>query len=103
MIRSVGIDFHEGQHKVRCLDERAQLCDGFSFETTLQGLATLEERVFQEGSNPIIIFEAAGLAWVIVAIYLRGRHPDCRLVKAKGQKVAALRRYLRGVGEEQPH
>jgi transposase len=27
---------------------------------------------------------------------LRSRHPECRLVKAKGQKVAALRRYLRG-------
>jgi len=31
-----------------------------------------------------------------VAVYLRSRHPDCRLVKAKTQKVAALRRYLRG-------
>ncbi len=32
----------------------------------------------------------------MVAIYLRSCHPDCRLVKAKTQKVAALRRYLRG-------
>lgn len=96
MIRSVGIDLHEGQHRVRCLDERAQLCDGFSFQTTPQGLATLKEHIFGDGSNPIIVFEPAGLAWVIVAIYLRARHPDCRLVKAKGQKVAALRRYLRG-------
>jgi transposase len=32
----------------------------------------------------------------MVAVYLRSRHPDCRLVKAKTQKVAALRRYLRG-------
>jgi transposase len=31
-----------------------------------------------------------------VAVYLRDHHPGCRLVKAKMQKVAALRRYLRG-------
>jgi transposase len=31
----------------------------------------------------------------MVAAYLRSQHPNCRLVKAKGQKVAALRRYLR--------
>jgi transposase len=96
MVQSVGIDFHQGLHQARCLDERAQLCDGFSFRTTLQGLATLEERIFRDGSNPIVVFEPMGLAWLIVAAYLRARHPNCRLVKAKGQKVAALRRYLRG-------
>jgi transposase len=32
----------------------------------------------------------------MVAAYLRSQRPDCRLVKAKMQKVAALRRYLRG-------
>jgi transposase len=96
MIRSVGIDFHEGQHQVRCLDEGAQLCDDFSFRTTPQGLATLEECIFRDGSNLIVVFEPMGLAWLIVAAYLRARHPGCRLVKAKGQKVAALRRYLRG-------
>jgi len=31
----------------------------------------------------------------MVAAYLRSRHPECRVVRAKGQKVAALRRYLR--------
>jgi transposase len=55
----------------------------------------LEERVFKDGSNPIIVFEPAGLTWLIIAICLRARHPECRLVRAKGQKVAALRRYLR--------
>ena len=96
MVQSVGIDFHGGLHQARCLDERAQLCDGFSFRTTLQGLATLEEHIFRDGSTPIVVFEPMGLAWLIVAAYLRARHPGCRLVKAKGQKVAALRRYLRG-------
>src|SRR4030042_1112632 len=96
MIKSVGIDFHQGKHVARCLDEKAQLCDGFSFQTTPEGLATLEERIFRDGSNPVIVFEPAGLTWFILAICIRARHPDCRLVRAKGQKVAALRRYLRG-------
>ena len=47
MMKSVGIDLAgTGEHKVRCLDERAQLCDGFSFQTTPEGLDKLEERVF---------------------------------------------------------
>ena len=96
MIRSVGIDFHLGQHRVHCLDDRGQSCDSFSFQTTPEGLATLEERVFRDGANPIMVFEPAGLAWLVVAVYLRSRHPNCRLVKAKMQKIAALRRYLRG-------
>ena len=96
MIYSVGIDLHQGRHRARCLDEKAQPCDGFSFQTTPEGLATLEERVFRDGANPIIVLEPAGLPWLMVAVYLRSRHPDCRLVKAKTQKVAALRRYLRG-------
>jgi len=96
MIYSVGIDLHQGQHRARCLDDRAQSCDSFSFQTTPQGLAILEERVFRDGANPIIVLEPAGLPWKMVAVYLRSRHPDCRLVKAKTQKVAALRRYLRG-------
>jgi len=96
MIHSVGIDLHQGRHRARCLDDRAQPCDSFSFQTTAEGLATLEERVFRDGANPIIVLEPAGLPWLMVAVYLRSRHPGCRLVKAKTQKVAALRRYLRG-------
>ena len=95
MIYSVGIDLHKGQHRVYCLDEKAQICDAFSFYTTPEGLATLAQRIFWDGSNPIVVFEPAGLSWLMVAAYLRSQHPDCRLVKAKGQKVAALRRYLR--------
>ncbi len=96
MVRTVGIDFHQGRHRARCLDDRAQPCDGFSFETTPEGLATLEEHIFRDGSNPIVVLEPAGLPWLMVAVYLRARHPDCRLSKARMQKVAALRRYLRG-------
>ena len=95
MINSVGIDLAgAGEHKVRCLDERARMCDGFSFETTTEGLAKLEERVFSNGSNPVIVFEPTGLAWLMVAVYLKGRHPDSRLVRVQAQKVVALRKYL---------
>ena len=96
MIHSVGIDLHKGRHRVYCLDEKAQACDAFSFQTTPEGLATLEQRIFRDSSNPVVVFEPAGLSWLMVAAYLRSQHPECRMVKAKGQKVAALRRYLRG-------
>ena len=96
MIKSVGIDLAgTGEHKVRCLDERAQLCDGFGFQATPEGLMKLEERVFRDGSNPIIVFEPTGLAWLIVSVYLKARHSDCRLVRAQAQKVVVLRKYLR--------
>ncbi len=96
MIKSVGIDLAgNGEHKVRCLDEKAEFCDGFGFETTPGGLEKLEERIFRGGSNPIVVFEPTGLAWVAVAVYLRARHPDCRLVRTQSRNVAALRRYLR--------
>ena len=49
MIKSVGIDLAvSGEHRVRCLDERAQPCDGFDFETSSDGLAKLEERIFEK-------------------------------------------------------
>jgi len=95
MIESVGIDLAgNGEHKVRCLDERAQMYDGFSFETTTEGLGKLEERIFNGGSNPVIVFEPTGLAWLLVAVYLKARHPDSRLVRVQAQKVVALRKYL---------
>ena len=96
MIKSVGIDLAgTGEHKVRCMDEEAQLCDGFGFETTPEGLAKLEERIFRDGSNPTVVFEPTGLAWVAVAVYIRARHPDCLLVRTQSRNVAALRKYLR--------
>ncbi len=79
---------------MRCLDERAQPCDSFSFQTTPEGLATLEEHVFQDGANPIIAPELVGLPWLMVAVYLRSCHPDCRLVKAKTQKMAACKSHI---------
>jgi len=63
---------------------------------TIDTYSMVLTRVFWDGANPIIVLEPAGLPWLMVAVYLRSRHPDCRLVKAKTQKVVALRRYLRG-------
>ena len=96
MIYSVGIDLHSGQHRVWCLDEKAQSCDAFSFQTAPEGLAALEQGIFRDGSNPIVVLEPAGLIWLMVAAYLRSCHSECRVVRAKGQKVAVLGRYLRG-------
>jgi len=96
MIKSVGIDLAgTGEHKVRCLDERAQMCDGLTFQTTPEGLNKLEERIFRDGSNPVIVFEPTGLSWLIVAIYPKARHRDCHLVRVQARKVVALRKYLR--------
>jgi len=97
LIASVGIDLgRTGRHQVRALDEGARPCDSFAFQHTLEGLEALEQRIFQDGASPVIVFEPTGLAWLPIAMYLRARHPGCRLVRAKLQKVAALRRYLRG-------
>jgi len=96
LISSVGIDLSRtGRHQVRCLDEQARPCDSFSFDSTLEGLETLEKHVFSNCVTPTIVFEPTGLAWIPMAVYLRARHPDCWLVKARLQKVAALRRYIR--------
>ena len=96
MISIVGIDLlRTGRHQVRCLDEQARPCDTFSFDSTLEGLETLERHVFSNCVTPTTVFEPTGLAWIPMAVYLRARHPDCWLVKARLQKVAALRRYIR--------
>lgn len=80
---------------MRYLDEQARPCDSFSFDSTLEGLETLERRLFSNCVTPTIVFEPTGLAWIPMAVYLRARHPDCWLVKARLQKVDALRRYIR--------
>jgi transposase len=97
LISSVGIDLSRtGSHQARCLDEQAIPCDSFTFDSTMEGLETLEKHVFLDGATPTIVFEPTGLAWIPLATYLRARHPESRLVKARLQKVAALRKYIRG-------
>jgi hypothetical protein len=84
MIRSVGIDLScTGSHQVHCLDERAMPCDGFSVDTSLEGLEKLEERIFSNGSCPTIVFEPTGLA-------LGGQVRD--LLHKKGSRQQAIER-----------
>jgi len=95
MIKSMGIDLVGiGEDRVRCLEENAQMCDSFGFDTTRLGLAKLEERISKDGSNLVIVFEPTGLAWLPVAVYLKSRYPNARLVRVQTQKVVALRKYL---------
>jgi len=94
MIKSVGIDLAGiGEHKVRCLDERAQMCDGFRFETTTAGLTKIEERVFKSGVNPIIVFEPTGLAWQLCGALSRilGRALGCPLQASHFLWIAGLK------------
>ena len=87
MIKSVGIDLGGiGEHRVRCLDEEAQMCDSFGFDTTRAGLEKLEERIFRDESNPFIVFEPTGLAWLLVAVYLKSRHPESRLEESRRRR-----------------
>ena len=71
-----------------------QTCYPVSFDSTPEGLAKFEERVFLDRSNPVIVFEPTGLAWFAVDVYLKARHPDCRQVMTQGRNVAALPKYL---------
>ena len=62
----------------------------YNFETTSVGLAKLEERIFISGSNStIVVFEPTGLAWLLVVVYLKARHPESILVRVQAQKVVA--------------
>ena len=71
MIKSVGIDFASAdERKARCLDERTEPRDGFDFDTSPEGLAKLEARIFKNGPNPIVVFEPTGLAWVRYSRFL---------------------------------
>ncbi|MFC2032235.1 transposase [Chloroflexota bacterium] len=60
----------------------------------MAGLAKLEECIFSNDANPVVVFEPTGLAWLLVAVSLKSRHPDSRLVRVQAQKVAILRKYL---------
>jgi hypothetical protein len=47
---------------------------GFSLDTVRAGLSKLEELIFSGGANPVIVFEPTGLAWLLVAVYLKAQH-----------------------------
>lgn len=77
LICNVGsVDLHQGNHRARCLDDLAQLCNGFTFQTAPEGSVKLEEHIFRDGANLIIALEPAGLPWLMAAVYLRSQRPD---------------------------
>jgi transposase len=96
-VRSVGIDVSlTAEHRAVALDEGGNQCGRLSFRSTPDGLACLSELCFGDGSVPTVVLEPTGLGWLPIVLYLKARCPEVVLVRAKEQKVAALRRLLRG-------
>lgn len=96
-IRCVGIDLGlRGSHKAVALDEGGNVCGRLSFNTCPEGFKALLSFCFQGGSLPTVVMEPTGLAWFPLAVFLKARCPKVTLVRAKQQKVAALRRVISG-------
>ena len=95
-VRSVGIDLSiTGAHRAEAIDETGQRCGDLSFRTTPEGLAALADLCFSGDSVPTIVLEPTGLVWLPIVLFLKARCPRSVIVRAKEQKVAALRRVLR--------
>jgi transposase len=96
IVRSVGIDLSiTGMHRAEAIDEKGNRCGHVKFRTTPEGLALLSGLCFRDGSAPIIVLEPTGLAWLPMVSFLKANCPQATMVRAKQQKVAALRRVLR--------
>jgi transposase len=95
-VRSVGIDLSiSGMHRAEAIDATGQRCGHLSFRTSPEGLEALANLCFQADSIPTIVMEPTGLVWLPIMLFLKARCPEVVLVRAKEQKVAALRRVLR--------
>ena len=94
-VRSVGIDLSiTGMHRAEAIDAAGQRCGHLSFGTTPEGLAALAALCFRDDSTPTIVLEPTGLVWLPIVLFLKARCPQAVVVRAKEQKVAALRRVL---------
>jgi len=95
-VRSVGIDLSlTGMHQAEAIDLDGNRCGHLKFRTTPEGLNSLVNLCFGDGSLPVIVLEPTGLAWLPIILFLRARCPQAVLVRAKQQKASALRRVLR--------
>lgn len=95
-VHSVGIDLSiTGMHRAEAIDSAGQGCGHLSFQTTPEGLAALADLCFPGDSTPTIVLEPTGLVWFPIVLFLKARCPNAVVVRAKEQKVAALRRVLR--------
>lgn len=95
-VRSVGIDLSvSGMHRAEAIDAAGERCGHLSFGTSPEGLAALADLCFQDEGTPTIVMEPTGLVCLPIMLFLKARCPGVKLVRAKEQKVAALRRVLR--------
>jgi transposase len=94
-IKSVGIDLSiTGLHRLEAIDADGQRCGHLSFRTNPDGLAQLAELCFKDNSMPTIVMEPTGLVWLPVVLFLKAHCREVVIVRAKQQKVTALRRVL---------
>ena len=95
-IQSVGIDLSiTGLHRVEAVDTTGRQCGHISLRTTPDGLEALAELCFKDNSLPTVVMEPTGLVWLPIVLFLKARFPEAVIVRAKQQKVVALRRVLR--------
>jgi transposase len=96
-IRTVGIDLAiRGAHVATILDERGEVIGApVRFRLRQRDLEKLNRRLRSElkpEDQIIAIMEPTGMAWFPVARWLE--RAGCQVIRVKGQRVRALRRYL---------
>lgn len=94
--RTVGIDLAiRGDHVARILDDGRPHGKPIRFRLTSDSLASLVTRL-QDGMSPgssiTAVMEPTGMSWFPVAHWLR--RAGIKIIRVKGQRVRALRRYL---------
>ncbi len=94
--RTVGIDLAiRGDHVARILDDGQPHGKPIRFRLTSESLGNLVARL-QAGLAPdstiIAVMEPTGMSWFPVALWLK--QAGIKVIRVKGQRVRALRRYL---------
>lgn len=94
--RTVGIDLAiRGDHVARILDDGQPHGKPIRFRLTPESLGNLVARL-QSGLAPdstiIAVMEPTGMSWFPVALWLK--QAGIKVIRVKGQRVRALRRYL---------
>jgi transposase len=94
--RTVGIDLAiRGDHVARILDDGRPHGKPIRFRLTSDSLASLVTRLCdgtEPGSTITAVMEPTGMSWFPVAYWLR--RAGIKVIRVKGQRVRALRRYL---------
>jgi transposase len=94
--RTVGIDLAvRGDHVARVFDDGRPVGRPLRFRATADGLQALVAAVtagLPQGGPVTAVMEPTGMAWFAVALWLR--RAGVEVIRVKGQRVRALRRYL---------